>query len=164
MILQAGSAKSVWNRSVSRESRAGRRERVRDWGGSRERESVQGFFRLKWIRPNSKPCDQNVEEVGPVGQFSPFYLFLPTTRPHWLTLRAILPAPFPAPSSKLCQISLRHWRGTLYLRAAVHRRGQRPPKGLGTNKTAEATSVAPSPSLINDLMVSVDVKVKVQGF
>ena len=23
--------------------------------------------------------------------------------------------------------------GTLYLRAAVHRRGQRPPKGLGTN-------------------------------
>ena len=40
---------------------------------------------------------------------------------------------FPAPSSKLCQIWLRHWRGTLYLRAAVHRRGQRPPKGLGTN-------------------------------
>ena len=28
--------------------------------------------------------------------------------------------------------------GTLYLRAAVHRRGQRPPKGLGINKTAEA--------------------------
>ena len=40
---------------------------------------------------------------------------------------------FPAPSSKLCQIWLRLWRGTLYLRAAVHRRGQRPPKGLGTN-------------------------------
>ena len=34
-----------------------------------------------------------------------------------------------------CQIWLRHWRGTLYLRAAVHRRGQRPPKGL----TVEAT-------------------------
>ena len=31
---------------------------------------------------------------------------------------------FPAPSSRLCQIWLRHWRGTLYLRAAVHRRGQ----------------------------------------
>ena len=27
----------------------------------------------------------------------------------------------------------------LYLRAAVHRRGQRPPKGLGTGKTVEAT-------------------------
>ena len=35
---------------------------------------------------------------------------------------------FPAPSSELCQNWLRHWRGTLYLRAAVHRRGQRPPK------------------------------------
>ena len=42
---------------------------------------------------------------------------------------------FPAPSSKLCQIWLRHWRGTLYLRAAVHWRGQRPPKGSGTDKT-----------------------------
>ena len=40
---------------------------------------------------------------------------------------------FPAPSSKLCQIWLRHWRGTLFLRAAVHRRGQRPPIGLGTD-------------------------------
>ena len=28
---------------------------------------------------------------------------------------------------------------TLYLRAAVQRRGQRPPKGLGTNMTVEAT-------------------------
>ena len=46
---------------------------------------------------------------------------------------------FPAPSSKLCQIWLRHWRGALYLRAAVHRRGQRPPKSLGTDKTVEAT-------------------------
>ena len=27
----------------------------------------------------------------------------------------------------------------LYLRAAVHRRGQRPPKDLGTNMTVEAT-------------------------
>ena len=46
---------------------------------------------------------------------------------------------FPAPSSKLCQIYLRLWRGTLYLRAAVHRRGQRPPKGSGSDKTVEAT-------------------------
>jgi len=46
---------------------------------------------------------------------------------------------FPAPSSKLCQNWLRHWRGTLYLRAAVHWRGQRPPKGSGTNMTVEAT-------------------------
>ena len=30
-------------------------------------------------------------------------------------------------------------KGTLYLRAAVHRRGQRPPKGSGTEKTVEAT-------------------------
>ena len=28
---------------------------------------------------------------------------------------------FPAPSSKLCQIWWRHWRGTLYLHAAVYR-------------------------------------------
>ena len=46
---------------------------------------------------------------------------------------------FPAPSSKLCQIWLPHWRSILYLRAAVQRRGQRPPKGSGTNKTVEAT-------------------------
>ena len=46
---------------------------------------------------------------------------------------------FPAPSSKLWQIWLRHRRRTLYLRVAVHRRGQRPPKGLGTNMTVEAT-------------------------
>ena len=45
---------------------------------------------------------------------------------------------FPAPSSKLCQIWLRHWWGTLYEGAAVHRRRQRPPKGLGTDKTVEA--------------------------
>ena len=44
---------------------------------------------------------------------------------------------FPAPSSKLCQNWLCRWRGNLYLRAAVHRRGQRPPTGLGTNKTVE---------------------------
>ena len=31
------------------------------------------------------------------------------------------------------------WRGTLYLRTAVHRRGQRPPKGSGTNMIVEAT-------------------------
>ena len=29
--------------------------------------------------------------------------------------------------------------GILYLRAAVHRRGQRPPKGSGTNMTIETT-------------------------
>ena len=46
---------------------------------------------------------------------------------------------FPAPFSKLCQKWLLHWRGTLYLRAAVHWRWQRPPKAFGTNKTVEAT-------------------------
>ena len=30
-------------------------------------------------------------------------------------------------------------KGTLHLRAAVQRRGQRPPKGSGTNMTVEAT-------------------------
>ena len=44
---------------------------------------------------------------------------------------------FPAPFSNLCHSWLRHWRGALYLRAAVHRRCQRPPKGLGTKKTVE---------------------------
>ena len=48
---------------------------------------------------------------------------------------------FPAPSSKRRQIWLRHLRGTLHLRAAVHRRGQRPPKGFGTDKTVEATKL-----------------------
>ena len=31
----------------------------------------------------------------------------------------------------------------IYLRAAVHRRGQRPPKGSGTNMTVEATRLTP---------------------
>ena len=34
------------------------------------------------------------------------------------------------------------WRGTLYLRAAVYRRWQRPPKGLGTDKTER--NIAPN--------------------
>ena len=48
---------------------------------------------------------------------------------------ATLRATFPAPSSKLCQKWLHHWRGTLHLRAAVHLPCQRTPKCLGTNKT-----------------------------
>ena len=39
----------------------------------------------------------------------------------------------------LPQVKLRQGSGTLYLRAAVQRRGQRPPKGSGTDKTVEAT-------------------------
>ena len=42
---------------------------------------------------------------------------------------------FPAPSSKPCQNWLRHWRGTLYFRAATRRRCQRLPEILGTNQT-----------------------------
>ena len=42
---------------------------------------------------------------------------------------------FPAPSSKHCKIWLRHWREILYLHTAVHRHGQRPSKGLGTDHT-----------------------------
>jgi len=40
---------------------------------------------------------------------------------------------------KLCQIWLRNWSGTLYLRAPVQRRGQSPPEGSGTNMTVEGT-------------------------
>ena len=47
---------------------------------------------------------------------------------------------FPAPSPKLCQnCMVTPLKGTLYFRAAVQRRGQRPPKGSGTNMTVEAT-------------------------
>ena len=45
----------------------------------------------------------------------------------------------PSPVFWLCQSWLRHWRGTLYLCAAVQRHGQCPLKGLGTDKTVEAT-------------------------
>ena len=56
---------------------------------------------------------------------------------HQFTLRASLSGTF----LQLCQIWLRHWRGTLYLRAAVHRRDQRPQKVSGTNMTVEATHI-----------------------
>ena len=56
---------------------------------------------------------------------------------------------FPAPSSKLCQIWLRHGRGALYLRAAVHWRGQRPPKGSGTGKTG--SNLAPKHARKHDM-------------
>ena len=42
-------------------------------------------------------------------------------------------------SSTILQSCLHHWRGTLHLYAAVHQCCQRPPKGLGSNKTVEAT-------------------------
>ena len=45
---------------------------------------------------------------------------------------------FLAPSSSLCQIWLRHWRGTFYICTAVQWCSQHPPKGLGTNMTVEA--------------------------
>ena len=37
-------------------------------------------------------------------------------------------------------------KGTLYLREAVHRRGQRPPKGLGTNHTPSIAFRHPPPN------------------
>ena len=40
--------------------------------------------------------------------------------------------------------------GALYLRAAVQRRGQRPPKGSGTDKTVEAAS-AQTPTQTRDV-------------
>ena len=42
-------------------------------------------------------------------------------------------------SSTILQSCLHHRRGTLHLYAAVHQCRQRPPKGLGSNKTVEAT-------------------------
>ena len=51
------------------------------------------------------------------------------------TLRASLSGTFHQTLSDL----VTPLKGTLYLRAAVQRRGQRPPKGLGTNMTVEAT-------------------------
>ena len=61
-------------------------------------------------------------------------------------LRSCLRAPllpqshyFLAPSSKLCQNLSRHWRDTLHLRTAVHRRCQRPLKSFVTGKTVDAT-------------------------
>ena len=50
---------------------------------------------------------------------------------------------FPAPSYKLWQNWLRHWMGILYLRAAVHRRGQRPLKGLGSKRQDYGSNIAP---------------------
>ena len=55
-----------------------------------------------------------------------------------LTLRASLSGTFLQTLPDLVT-PLKAALGTLYLRAAVHRRGQRPPKGLGTDKTVEAT-------------------------
>ena len=46
---------------------------------------------------------------------------------------------FHALSSKLCQNWWHHRWGTLYLRAAVHRRCQHPPKDSGINKTVKET-------------------------
>ena len=48
---------------------------------------------------------------------------------------------FLAPSSKLCQNWLHHWRGTLYLHAAVLWCCRWAVKGLGTDKTVEATEL-----------------------
>ena len=44
-----------------------------------------------------------------------------THKVHWLIHTPSIA--FSAPSSKLCQIWLHHWGGTLYLHTAVHRRG-----------------------------------------
>ena len=56
---------------------------------------------------------------------------------------------FPAPSSKLCHWDLvtpLKWQCSLSPRSSVHRRGQRPPKSLGTNVTVEAASVSSAQS------------------
>ena len=56
--------------------------------------------------------------------------WLATGHAGWQWLQTHSKHRFLAPSSKLCQIWLRHWMGTLYLRAAVHWHSQRPLKGL----------------------------------
>ena len=53
------------------------------------------------------------------------------------TLRASLSGTFPPDSPRTGYAT--EGARTFYLRAAVHRHGQRPPKGLGTDKTVEAT-------------------------
>ena len=54
-------------------------------------------------------------------------------RKHWLTYTCTLRASLSRTFLQTLPDLVSHWRGTLYLRAAVHRRGQRPPKGSGTN-------------------------------
>ena len=73
----------------------------------------------------TRPCPQTTtfEEKGEPKRYRTFRLpaYRLTARPNRLSN-----------SSKL-----RQWRS--YIRAAVHRRCQLPPKGLGTNKTVKAT-------------------------
>ena len=52
------------------------------------------------------------------------------------------PPPTPPPPPR----RLTPWRGTLYLRAAVPRRGQRPPNGSGTNRTPSIAFRHPPPN------------------
>ena len=58
--------------------------------------------------------------------------------PH---LHTHFPAFSPSLISLVVSVDVKHHvdLGTLYLRTAVHRRGQRPAKGFGTDKTVEAT-------------------------
>ena len=81
-----------------------------------------------------------VRSVGRKASSNSCWLSLkPTARFPQTTAGSHCEHRFSAPSSKLCQIWLHHSRGTLYLRKAVHRCSQHPLKGLGTDKTVEAT-------------------------
>ena len=71
--------------------------------------------------------------------WDPFYMHASPAALLQQSMRLHSKHHFPAPSSKLCQDQFHHWRGTLYLHAAVHWHCQRPPECLGTNKTVEAT-------------------------
>ena len=88
------------------------------WRGSLDRLQTVPPLYLSWERCCMTPYGQN--ETHPI----------PHSEHRFL-----------APSSKLSQnwnsarVWLRHWRGTVYLRAAVHQRCQRPPKGVGTSHT-----------------------------
>ena len=85
---------------------------------------------------------QGVNDGNNLNQTSVVVVRLPVSEYHQTGSRAHSEHRFPAPSSKLCQIWLRHWRGTLYLCTAIHRCGQHPLKGLITNMTG--SSLAPT--------------------
>jgi len=53
--------------------------------------------------------------------------------------KATLRAPLSGTFLQTARFSYATEGATLYFRAAVQRRGQRPPKGLGTDMTVEAT-------------------------
>ena len=104
------------------------------WGGGRERGAGGGIGRranLDSEGPQAESSDSVPRKGVRVSRGRAGCRRRVSCSQSWRHTPSI--ASVPAPSSKLCQIWLR--QGTLCLRAAVHRRGQRPPKGLDTSHT-----------------------------